>query len=232
MPRIHLKTEENVKTLAERALEQLVLGNMNADAEWLVQNSPTSFSYWMNTLETRIESETNQDRSVKLRAQTLIAHSIQDPKLAEHICVALNLYAISWTFAYDYEDKSIKALSSLNIYVHEVDEPYDGVLEPPVFQDAWMILLCQSIWGQATLAGELADVVAELAGGVAAHSKPASRDQIREVADVFSLLPDVLHQRPEWLRDYRPYTQWPPTGDWAAVLKQSILDEFDPGHDV
>jgi hypothetical protein len=218
-----------MKPLAERALDQLVLSNMNADREWLVQNSSTSYSYWLNSLETRIESETNRDRSVKLKAQTIIATGIEDAKLAERICVVLNYYAISWAFAYDYADKSIKALSAVHIYVHEVDEPYLGVLEPSPFQDGWIILLCNSIWGQATIAGDLADVVAKLSGGVAAHTKPAHQESPRDVPDIFALIPDVLHQRPEWLRDYRPITHWPAFGEMASALQRSIEEEFEHG---
>lgn len=218
-----------MKPLEERALDQLVLGNMNADQEWLFQNSPTSYSYWLNSLETRIDSTTNHDRSVKLRAQTIIATGIDNAELAERVCRVLNFNSLSWAFAYDYDDKSIKALSSVNIYVHEVDEPYPGVLEPDSFQNAWIILLCHSIWGQATLAGELADTVAKLSGGVAAHSHPDSQESPRVVPDVFCLLPDVLHQRPEWVRDYRPFTEWPAFADSAAVLKQSIEEEFEAG---
>jgi hypothetical protein len=215
-----------VKPLEERAIDQLVLGNMNADEEWLVQNSPTSYSYWLNTLETRIDSTTNPDRSVKLRAQTIIATGVDNAELAERVCRVLNFNSLSWAFAYDYDDNSIKALSSVSIYVHEVDEPYPGVLEPDSFQNAWIILLCHSIWGQATLAGELADTVAKLSGGVAAHSNPMHQDAPREVPDVFCLLPDVLHQRPEWVQDYRPYMVWPDLDESAAVLKQSIEEEF------
>lgn len=221
-----------MKPLAERALDQVVLGNMNADEEWLVQNSPTSYSYWLNSLETRIESETNQDRSVKLRAQTVIATGISNARAAEQLCMALNRFAISWAFAYDYTESSIKALTSVNIYVHEVDEFYDGVLEPSTFQDAWLIIFVHSIWGQATLAGELAETIASISGGNAAHSAPATQKAPRQIPDVFCHLPDVLHQRPEWLRDYRPFTQWPPLGDWATVLKQSIEEEFDPRFSV
>mgnify|MGYP000266934803 CR=1 FL=1 len=219
-----------MKPLAERALVQLVLGNMNADQEWLVQNTPTSYSYWLNTLETRIDSTTNHDRSVKLRAQTIIATGIDNAELAERVCRVLNFNSLSWAFAYDYDDKSIKALSSVNIYVHEVDEPYPGVLEPDSFQNAWIILLCHSIWGQATLAGDLADTVAKLSGGAAAHSHPISQESPRVVPDVFCLLPDVLHQRPEWVRDYRPFTEWPAFADSAAVLRQSIEEEFEAGY--
>ncbi len=218
-----------MKPLEERALDQLVLGNMNADEEWLVQNSPTSYSYWLNTLETRIDSTRNPDRSVTLRAQTIIATGIDQVELAERVCRVLNFNSISWAFAYDYDDKSIKALSSVNIYVHEIDEPYPGVLEPDSFQNAWIILLCHSVWGQATLAGELAETVAKLTGGVAAHSHPNYQESQREVPDVFCLLPDVLHQRPEWVRDYRPFTEWPAFADSAAVLKQSIEEEFEAG---
>jgi hypothetical protein len=218
-----------MKPLEERALDQLVLGNMNADQEWLVQNSPTSYSYWLNTLETRIESTRNPDRSVTLRAQTIIATGVDNVEMAERVCRVLNFNSLSWAFAYDYDDKSIKALSSVNIYVHEIDEPYPGVLEPESFQNAWLILLCHSIWGQATLGGELADTAAKLTGGVAAHSNPMHQDAPREVPDVFCLLPDVLHQRPEWVQDYFPFMRWPDLDESAAVLKQSIEEEFETG---
>lgn len=215
--------------LSERALDQVVNGYMKADEEWLVQHSETSYSYWLTALETRIESETNSDRSVKLRAQTIITRNVVDSAIAETVCSVLNRFSLSWAFAYDYEDKCIKALTAVNIYVHEVDEPYLGVVEPGPFQDAWLTLFTHSIWAQATLAEELADVVAQLTGGELALSRPASKSAPREVPDAFCYLPDVLHQRPEWLRDYKPFTHWPTFESCGEVIKRAITEEMDLG---
>ena len=106
------------KPLEQIALEHLVTAMLNADEKWLTKHTPTNYSYWQSTLETQLSSEANHDGSIKLRAATIIATKIQDPKLAERVCAALNYLAGSWAFAYDYAAQTIKALSSLNLYIH------------------------------------------------------------------------------------------------------------------
>lgn len=110
---------------------------LDADEDWLVQYTPTNYSYWQNTLETQLSAVANVDGSIKLRAATIIATNIEDTKLAEQVCASLNLLAVSWAFAFDYESKTIRALSSVNIYLQNSDQPLPReTIEPRPFHDA------------------------------------------------------------------------------------------------
>ena len=214
--------------IEERALNQVVDSYMQADQEWLVRQTPTSVSYWLSALETKIRSDKNDDGSVKLRSETIIVSDVSDPIRALQVCAALNIMSPSWAFVYDSEDRVISALSSVVIYVHETDYPptFRG-WEPSPFQDAWMILFSMSIWGHARMGIEIAQIAAELCRGKAAWSKPAHQPENRDTPDVFALLPDVLHQRPEWLRDYKPFISWPTADLVAHHLARVIQEEID-----
>jgi hypothetical protein len=192
------------------ALEHLVSSLLNPNEDWLVQHTPTNYSYWQYTLETQLSAAANKDGSIKLRAATIIATNIDDEKLAERVCAALNYLACSWAFAYDYDEKAIKALSSLNLYIHNSNEaPTRGVVEPQPFQNAWFTIFTNIIWAQNAMAAELASEIAKAAEGQAAHSKPVNQAALRSEPNVFNHIPEVLRQRPEWVMDVRPYTQWP-----------------------
>ena len=188
----------------------------------------TSVSYWLSALETKIRSDKNDDGSVKLRSETIIVSDVSDPTRAEQVCAALNTMSPSWAYVYDNEDRVISALSSVVIYVHEIDDPptFRG-WEPSPFQDAWMILFSMSIWGHARMAIEIAQIAAELCRGKAAWSKPEHQPEHRDAPDVFALLPDVLHQRPEWLRDYKPFISWPTADLVAHHVARLIQEEID-----
>jgi hypothetical protein len=223
--------------IEERALNQVVDFYLQADEEWLVRQTPTSLSYWLSGLETKIRSDKNDDGSVKLRSETVVVSDVTDPVRAEQLCSALNSLSPSWAYVYDNEDRVLSALSSVVIYVHETDDPptFRG-WEPSPFQDAWMILFAMSIWGHARMAMDIAQIAAELCRGKAAWSKPAHQPEHRDPPDVFVLLPDVLHQRPEWLRDYRPFISWP-TPDLLAhhvarVIQEEIDSEFETAVEV
>ena len=60
----------SVKPLEQTALEHLITNMLNADEDWLAQVTPTNYSYWQYTLETRLSSQANDDGSIKLRAAT------------------------------------------------------------------------------------------------------------------------------------------------------------------
>ena len=199
-----------VKPLEQVALEHLITNMLNADEDWLVQHNPTNYSYWQNTLETQLSAAANEDGSIKLRAATIIATNIDDAKIAERVCASLNYLACSWTFAYDYDEKAIKALSSLNLYIHNSNEaPTRGVVEPQPFQNAWFTIFTNIIWAQNAMSAELAQEIAKATNGIPAYSKPINQTDLRTQPDVFNHIPDVLRQRPEWVLDTRPYTQWP-----------------------
>jgi hypothetical protein len=198
------------KPLEQIALEHLITNMLDVDEDWLVQHAPTNYSYWQNTLETQLSAAANEDGSIKLRAATIIATNIFDAELAERVCASINYLAGSWAFAYDYDEKAIKALSSLNLYIHNSNEaPTRGVVEPQPFQNAWFTIFTNIIWAQNAMAAELAREIANATGGQAAHSKPANQAALRSEPDVFNHIPEVLRQRPEWVMDVRPYTQWP-----------------------
>jgi hypothetical protein len=200
----------SAKPLEQIALEHLITNMLDADEDWLVQHTPTNYSYWQNTLETQISAAANEDGSIKLRAATIIATNVDDEKLAERVCASLNYLACSWAFAYDYDEKAIKALSSLNLYIHDSNEaPTRRVVEPQPFQNAWFTIFTNIIWAQNAMAAELASEIAKAAEGHAAHSQPANQAAPRSEPDVFNHIPEVLRQRPEWVMDIRPYTQWP-----------------------
>jgi hypothetical protein len=200
----------STKPLEQIALEHLITNMLDVDEEWLVQHTPTNYSYWQNTLETQLSAAANEDGSIKLRAATIIATNIEDEKLAERVCASLNYLACSWAFAYDYDEKVIKALSSLNLYIHNSNEaPTRGVVEPQPFQNAWFTIFANIIWAQNAMAAELASEIAKAAEGQAAHSKPVNQGVLRTEPDAFNHIPEVLRQRPEWVMDVRPYTQWP-----------------------
>jgi hypothetical protein len=198
------------KPLEQIALEHLINSMLDADEDWLVQHTPTNYSYWQNTLETQLSAAANEDGSIKLRAATIIATNIDDAKLAERVCASLNYLACSWAFAYDYDEKAIKALSSLNLYIHNSNEsPTRSVVEPQPFQNAWFSIFTNIIWAQNAMAAELANEIAKASHGQAAHSKPTNQAARRSEPDVFNHIPEILRQRPEWVMDVRPYTQWP-----------------------
>jgi hypothetical protein len=198
------------KPLEQIALEHLITNLLDAEEDWLVQHTLTNYSYWQNTLETQLSAVANEDGSIKLRAATIIATDIGDAKLAERVCASLNYLACSWAFAYDYDEKTIKALSSLNLYIHSSNEsPTRGVVEPQPFQNAWFTIFTNIIWAQNAMAAELADEIAKATQGQAAHSKPSNQAALRSEPDAFNHIPEVLRQRPEWVMDVRPYTQWP-----------------------
>lgn len=200
----------STKPLEQIALEHLITNMLNADEDWLVQNSPSNCSYWQSVLETQLSAEANDDGSIKLRAATIIATNIQDAKLAERVCASLNYLACAWAFAYDYDDQSIKALSSLNLYIHTSDEaPTRREVEPQPFQNAWFTVFTNIIWAQNAMSAELAHEIAKAANGKPAFSKPSNQPALRTEPDAFNHIPDVLRQRPEWVMDVRPYTQWP-----------------------
>jgi hypothetical protein len=202
-------------------LEHLLGNLLQADPDWLTKHSPTSYSYWQNKLETKLSAEANDDGSMKLRAATIIATNIQDAKAGERVCAALNYLACSWAFAYDYEEHTIKALSSLNLYIHNTNEPpTKGLVEPQPFQDAWFTIFTNIIWAQNAMAAELAQEIANAANGIPAYSKPENQTALRAEPDVFNHIPDVLRQRPEWLLDARPYTQWPA---FETIADQTVL---------
>jgi hypothetical protein len=198
------------KPLEQIALEHLITNMLGADEDWLVQHTPTNYSYWQYTLETQLSAVTNEDGSIKLRAATIIATNIGDQTLAERVCASLNYLACSWAFAYDYDEKAIKALSSLNLYIPNSSEaPTRSVVEPQPFQNAWFTIFTNIIWAQNAMAAELAQDIATASEGQAAHSKPANQAAVRDDPDAFNHIPEVLRQRPEWVMDVRPYTQWP-----------------------
>lgn len=211
-----------------RALRQVVENYLQADSEWLSKQSDTDVSYWFSRFETRITSDLNEDGSVKLRSRTILVEKVVDENHAIEVCEALNMISPSWAFVYSASSGCIEALSSVVIYVHEQDGPptFRG-WEPPPFQDAWMILFAMAIWGAATLSEELADLVAEMVGGRAAVSKPENQTQPRNIPDVFSLLPDVLRQRPEWLKDYKPFVSWPHPGEFATSVGSALREQVD-----
>ena len=93
--------------IEERALNQVVDSYIciQADQEWLVRQTPTSVSYWLSALETKIRSDKNDDGSVKLRSETIIVSDVSDPIRAEQVCAALNTMSPSWAYVYDYEDR-------------------------------------------------------------------------------------------------------------------------------
>ena len=193
------------KPVEQTVLEHLIHNLLQADEEWLTQHTPTSYSYWQNSLETRLTSEPVEDGSIKLRAETLIAKNIQDTKLAERVCASLNYLATSWAFAYDYEDQSIKALSSVNIYFPNPSEPPSRpVVEPEPFQYAWLTIFTNTIWAQNSMSAELALEIAKAANGTPAYSNPENQTNLRTEPDAFNHIPDALRQRPEWVFDARP----------------------------
>lgn len=215
-----------MKTLAERALEHVVLGNMNADMDWFEQHSPTSCSYWLGSLETMIESRMNPDGSAKIRAQTLLHENVSNPSATEQLCIVLNELSPSWSFIYSPERRHFIAVSSVNINVHEIEEPPLGIIEPAPFQNAWLLLFTESIWGMARLANEIVDHVSPITGGIAAHTHPQNKSGIREDPDVFLHLPDVVRQRPEWLQDYYPFMHWPAPSTVAELMVASVGEEL------
>lgn len=209
------------KPLEQTALEHLITNMLKADEDWLVQTTPTNYSYWQNTLETQLSGESNDDGSIKLRAATVIATNIHDTKLGERVCAALNYLACSWAFAYDYKEQTIKALSSLNLSIHTTNEPPTrGVVEPQPFQDAWFTIFTNIIWAQNAMSAELAEEIANQAKGIPALTKPANQEAPRTEPDVFNHIPDVLRQRPEWVLDVRPYTQWP---TFETIAEQTVV---------
>jgi hypothetical protein len=216
------------KPLEQIALEHLITNMLDADEDWLVQHSPTSYSYWQNTLETQLSAAANEDGSIKLRAATIIATNIDDAKLAERVCASLNYLACSWAFAYDYDEKAIKALSSLNLYIHNSNEaPTRSLVEPQPFQNAWFTIFTNIIWAQNAMGAELANEIAKATEGQAAHSKPANQAAVRSEPDAFNHIPEVLRQRPEWVMDVRPYTQWPSFELIGQHLVSNVNEELD-----
>jgi hypothetical protein len=213
------------------ALENLVTNMLGVDETWLTKHSPTNYSYWQYTLETRLSSQANDDGSIKLRAATLIATNIKDAKLAERVCASLNYLASSWSFAYDYADQTIKALSSLNLYIHTTNEPpRQGVAEPQPFLDAWFTIFTNIIWAQNAMSADLAESIAKAVQGKPAFSKPNNQTEVRKEPDVFNHIPEVLRQRPEWVVDVRPYTQWPNFEEVAdhvlSIANEELESEF------
>jgi hypothetical protein len=214
--------------LDETALDHLVTNLLNAGEDWLVQHSRTNYSYWQNTLETKLSSEANDDGSIKLRAATIIATNIKDAKLAERVCASLNYLATSWAFAYDYTDQTIKALSSHNLRVQDSDNaPTQRVVEPAPFQNAWFVLFANIIWAQNAMSAELAREIARVTNGEPSFSKPANLSELRAVTDPFNHIPEVLRQRPEWVVDVRPYTQWPRFDQIAELTLAIANDELN-----
>lgn len=211
--------------LEQIALEHLVTNMLDADEEWLVQNNPTNYSYWQNRLETQLFSQLNEDGTVKLFAKTIIVQNIEDSKLAESVCASLNFLAVCWSFAYDYESKTIQALSSVNIYLPNSDEPPTrATVEPEPFQNAWLVIFTNTIWAQAAMSDELAAEIANKTNGKPAFSKPDHQPEIRQEPDAFNFLPDALRQRPEWVIDIRPYNTWPDLNQVANGVCVSIED--------
>lgn len=216
------------KSLDEVVLNHLVENILNADQDWLGGSSKGNASYWQNRLETKLESQLNADGSVKLFAKTIIAKDIKDAKLAESVCASLNFLAVSWAFAYDYNSKTIQALSSVNIYLHQSDEPPTrGTVEPEPFQNAWLVIFANTIWAQAAMANDLAVEIAMKTKGQPAFSKPEHQAEIRQEPDAFNSLPDAIRQRPEWVLDSRPYNTWPDLNQVANGVSISIEDESE-----
>lgn len=208
-----------MKPLEQTALEHLITNLLQADKEWLVQNAPNNYSYWQNTLEAHLSAEANEDGSIKLRAESIVVKDIEDRELAERVCASLNYLAPSWSFAYDYEEQTIKALSSLNLFIHKSGEaPTRNVVEPEPFQNAWLTIFANTIWAQNTLSADLAEQISQAINGKPAFSKPAHQPNFRETPDTFNHIPNALRQRPEWVMDIRPYTQWPSFADIAEQV--------------
>jgi hypothetical protein len=79
------------------------------------------------------------------------------------------------------------------------------------------------------MAAELAQEIANASEGQAAHSKPPNQTAPRSESDVFDHIPEVLRQRPEWVMDVRPYTEWP-SFELIGQHLVSAVDE-EPGED-
>ena len=178
---------------------------MGTDSDWLELHG-NSATYWQARLPQSTTVSLLPDGRAKWRVRTTIVEQISDPVGAQELCLALNWYAIGWSFAYDAERRTFDALTA--------------ICARPEW-DTFLLRLAE----KSKLSAWMADVIAErlgvAVGGVPAFSHPQRQAALRDVFDPNYSYAEAVRRRPEWLMDptWYPYT---PIEDAASYIGKMI----------
>ena len=192
-------------TPEQQLLQDYLDRYMGTDSDWLELNG-NSATYWQARLPQSTTVSLLPDGRAKWRVRTTIVEQVSDPEGALDLCLALNWYAIGWSFAYDAERRTFDALAA--------------ICARPEW-DTFLLRLAEKSKLSAWMADVIAERLAVAVGGVLAFSHPKRQEALREVFDANYYYAEAVRRRPEWLMDptWYPYT---PIEDAASYIGKMI----------
>lgn len=170
-------------------IDMYVRNRLQADEDWL-ERGDASCTYWQARLaQTTSAQVVSEFGDVKWRVRTVIVADVGDPALAKELCLALNMWAAGWSFAYDEADRTVNAIAAIYAPIAPFPtEPMNRLTE----------VARLSAWMSDVIAERLANAV----GGRPAFTHPGRHAGVRTIFDDSYYYLQALRGRPEWLLDY------------------------------
>jgi len=153
------------------------------DDDWL-ELGGHAFTYWQARLAQTTMVQALPDGRAKWRVRTRIVDDVGIGPLAEELCLAINTYAVGWSFVYDAASRSVDAIIAMCA---------------PLKFDMWQLRLSEAAKLSAWMSDVIAERVAETVGGTPAFTHPAHQDAVRETFDGTYYYLETLRGRPEWV---------------------------------
>ncbi len=190
---------------ADQLLSNYLEGFLWADEDWLEREGATA-TYWQARLAQTTTVGVLPDGRTKWQIRTRIVEQVPDGEAASLLCVALNRYAVGWSFAYNGEDQTVDAIAAISA--------------PPQW-DTFFLRLSEKAKLCAWMSDVIAERLAQALGAVPAFSHPQAQPGLRETFDGTYYYLEALRGRPEWVLDLAPY-EFPPIDQVAATVAEMV----------
>jgi len=190
---------------ADQLLSNYLDGFLWADEDWLERDGAAA-TYWQARLAQTTTVEVLPDGRIKWQIRTRVVEKVPNGEAASLLCVALNRYAVGWSFAYNATDRTVDAIAAVSA--------------PPQW-DTFFLRLSEKAKLSAWMSDVIAERLAETLGGAAAFSHPRAQPGLRETYDGTYHYLETLRGRPEWILDLTPY-QFPPIQDVASTIAEMV----------
>jgi hypothetical protein len=191
--------------VAEQLLTNYLQGFLWVDEEWRERDG-TSATYWQARLPQTTNVEVLPDGRTKWQVRTRIVEGVPDSEAASLLCLALNRYAVGWSFAYNAKDLTVDAIVAISV--------------PPEW-DTFFLRLSEKAKLSAWMSDVIAERLAEVLGGVPAFSHPDAQPGLREAYDGTYHYLETIRGRPEWVLDLTRH-RFPPMEDIAAAVGEMV----------
>lgn len=166
-------------------LKSFVYDLVQADEEWITHEDE-AIHYWPHRICQSFHALDAGDGYVKVTSYMRVVESVQDPVRAMAICLALNEFTGSFSFAYHPDLNSIVSLAAVS--------------ERPE-RNRWFHFLALAAQDQAWLSDNLAEPLAAAVSGQPCFTYPSHVDGPRSTPDVTFDRQTAVRSRPEWVDD-------------------------------